>query len=78
MKEYLDRFCTSFEEAEKLKQEIYAVKRKSNDMLWERIVYYALWVRKPEWYYEDDIPTKEEEETWENIDLLETEQMTIL
>lgn len=73
LNEYVDRFCTSYEEAKKLKEEIYATKRKSNDLLWERIVQIALWVRKPEWYYEDKPPTEEEEETWENIDLFEME-----
>lgn len=54
MKEYIKRFKTSYEEARKLKEEIYALNKTDDakDIIWEEIVYICLKNKSAKWYFE--------------------------
>ena len=65
-REYVERCCISFEEAKKVRNEIYTDKRGTRkeyiaDDLWERIMHRVLIYKKPSWYYDG------KEKKWESI-----------
>lgn len=57
MKEYIKRFNTSYEEARKLKEEIYSMplSEKRKDDMWERITECCLRSKEATWYFEKKI-----------------------
>ena len=54
MKEYIETFSRSYNDARKLKQYIYslAISEKRKDDIWEQIVFFCIEVNKCEWYKE--------------------------
>lgn len=50
MKKYIERFCESYEEARKLKEEIYSSKKRDKDRLWTQIVKFSIDSGKAKWF----------------------------
>lgn len=52
MKEYIETFSRSYNDARKLKQYIYslAISEKQKDDIWEQIVFFCIELNKCEWY----------------------------
>ena len=57
MKEYIKRFCTSYEEARKLKDEIYSLNtcQSAKDVLWIKIVHRCIDYDLAKWYIQQQL-----------------------
>lgn len=54
MKEYIERFNRSYQDAVEFKQEIYSlpIKEYKKDEIWERIIFFCIEMGMADWYFD--------------------------